>query len=353
MFLAWIPLIDPMPWANLSRAAGSVAFPGDAPCMAFRRVARHDPRPAVNPLIRVIPAFLVRLFARPYVAGDALEKAMQVVHKLRRERGLLATLDLLAEDIRTDAQVQQNLDAYLRMVDAAAAPDVPADARPTLSLKPSSYTTAALQDGGDAAGSLAAMLRIVRAAATKDVAVTIDMESRHWTDFTLDAVRQMHAEGHRHVGCVLQTRLHRTEQDLEALPAGLRVRLVIGIYREPAEFALVDKPAMKDRMLTFAATLLRRGHYVEFATHDDAYVRRFVEDVVPKAGVGTDRFEVQMLYGVPRDRFLADLRRQGIVARLYVPFALSWDLAIQYLRRRLDEYPAMVWLVTKNMLSRR
>lgn len=307
----------------------------------------------MNPLIRVIPAFLVRTFASPYVAGDSLDKAMAVVHKLKRERDLLATLDLLAEDIRTPAQVQQNLDTYLRMVDAVAVADMPAAARPTLSLKPSSYTTAAMQHGGDAAGSFAAMLQIVRAAAAKQVAVTIDMESRHWTDFTLDALHKIHAEGHRHVGCVLQTRLHRTEKDIDALPKGQRVRLVIGIYREPADQALVDKPAMKDRMLSFAERLLQRGHYVEFATHDDTYVRRFLEQVVPRTGAGKDRFEVQMLYGVPRDRFLADLRRQGVTARLYVPFALSWDLAIQYLRRRLDEYPAMVWLVTKNLLSRR
>jgi hypothetical protein len=74
---------------------------------------------------------------------------------------------------------------------------------------------------------------------------------------------------------------------------------------------------------------------------------------VPKTGAGKDRFEVQMLYGVPRERFLADLRRQGIKARLYVPFAIGWDMAIQYLRRRLDEYPALVLLVTKNMFFRR
>jgi proline dehydrogenase len=156
-----------------------------------------------------------------------------------------------------------------------------------------------------------------------------------------------------HVGTVLQTRLHRTEADLDKLPKGLRVRLVIGIYREPGEVALTEKPAMKDRMLAYAEKLLRAGHYVEFASHDDVYVRRFVEQVVPKVGVGKDRFEVQMLYGVPRDRFLADLRRQGVTARLYVPFALGWDMAIQYLRRRLDEYPAMVWLVTKNMFTRK
>ncbi len=82
-------------------------------------------------------------------------------------------------------------------------------------------------------------------------------------------------------------------------------------------------------------------------------VRWFLEEVVPRVGVGPDRFEVQMLYGVPRDRFLADLLRQNVKCRLYVPFALGWDLAIEYLRRRLDEYPAMMWLVTKNMCWRR
>lgn len=321
--------------------------------MAFGPVRRHDPGPSVNPLIRVIPAFLVRYFASPYVAGDSLDKAMAVVKKLHADRGLLSTLDLLAEDIRTEAQAKQNLDTYLRMVDAVAACGLPAAARPTLSLKPSSYTTSPLQLGGDAAGSREAMLQIATRAQEQGVSLTIDMESRHWTDFTVQTLRDLCGRGMRHVGAVFQTRLHRTEKDLEQLPEGLRVRLVIGIYREPADVALTDKPAMKERMLDFAEKLLRRGHYVEFASHDDVYVRKFVEQVVPRAGVGKDRFELQMLYGVPRERFLADLLRQGIKARLYVPFALGWDMAIQYLRRRLDEYPAMVWLVTKNMFSRR
>ena len=109
---------------------------------------------------------------------------------------------------------------------------------------------------------------------------------------------------------MLQTCLHRTEADLETLPEGCRVRLVIGIYREP-------------------------------------------EEVVPRVGAGLDRFEVQMLYGVPRTKILEDLRTKGVQSRLYVPFAMSWDMAIQYLRRRLDEYPAMMLLVIKNFLFRK
>ncbi len=308
----------------------------------------------MNPLIRVIPPFLVRFFASPYVAGDSLEKAMAAVRDLWQRRGLTATLDLLAEDIREQERADDNLATYLRMVDAVASErSIPAAGRATLSLKPSSYTIAPLHQGGDGKGSREAIAAIVARATEKGVALTIDMEGRHWTDFTLDVLQRLHADGHRHVGCVLQTRLHRTEQDLQKLPPGQRVRLVIGIYKEPAEIALTDKAPMKQRMLDYAERLLKKGHYVEFASHDEAIVRRFVDEVVPRCGVGPDRFEVQMLFGVPRERLLADLRKRGITCRLYVPFANGWAMAIQYLRRRLDECPAMMWLVTKNLLLRR
>ena len=146
--------------------------------------------------------------------------------------------------------------------------------------------------------------------------------------------------------------LNFTESDLDALPPGIRIRLVIGIYSEPDEIAITDKREMKERMLRFARTLLERGHYVEFATHDEPFVRRFVDEVVPATGVGLDRFEVQMLYGVPRDRLLGELRGRSVRCRLYVPFALGWPMAIAYLRRRLDEYPSMVFLVARNWLFR-
>jgi proline dehydrogenase len=210
-----------------------------------------------------------------------------------------------------------------------------------------------MHEGGDAAGCLEAAEQIVARASERGVAVTVDMEGRQWTDFTLDVVRRLHEAGHDHVGCVLQTRLDRTEADLDKLPPGIRVRLVIGIYKEPAEVATTDKAEMKRRMLTTAEELLRRGHYVEFATHDDACVRSFLDEVVPRVGAGSDRFEVQMLYGVPRERVMKDLLARGYQGRLYVPFALGWDMAIEYLRRRLDEFPAMVWLVTKNLFLRR
>ena len=315
-------------------------------------VAYHPGR--VKLWIRWIPAPFVRFFASPYVAGDSLAKAMAVAADLLQKRRLLTSLDLLAEGITSAELVQQNVTTYLQMIDSVAA-----DARfpqlrdrPTLSLKLSSYTTDPLEKGGKGSGSREAVFAIAEYAKKHAVALTLDMESAHWTDFTLQVLRDLHAAGHTHVGCVLQARLHRTQADLDALPKGVRTRLVIGIYKEPATIALTDKSPMKDRMLDFASKLLARGHYVEFATHDEVYVRRFLAEVAEKGQVAADRFEVQMLYGVPRERLLKELTDKGYRCRLYVPFAMGWAMAIAYLRRRLDEYPAMMFLVVKNVLFR-
>lgn len=303
----------------------------------------------MNPLVRLIPPPLVRFFAGPYVAGDSLAKAMDVAADLWNSRQLLTTLDLLAEGIESSKQVARNMETYRRMIDAVAVDDrLPHPACATISLKPSSFTTAPLDAGGTAEGSRDAAFSLCAHAKDRQVGLTLDMESRHWTDFTLDLLDDLHAAGHTHIGAVLQTRLHRTETDLGRLPKGIRVRLVIGIYKEPKEFAIGSKPEMKARMLAYARALLERGHFVEFATHDEEWVRRFLSEVVEAGGFARDQFEVQMLYGVPRARLLGELAQQGIRARLYVPFAEGWPMAIAYLRRRLDEYPGMAWLVLKN-----
>ena len=115
--------------------------------------------------------------------------------------------------------------------------------------------------------------------------------------------------------------------------------------------ALTDKNAMKERLLQFAERLLKEGHYVEFATHDVTYVRRFLDEVVPRAGVGPDRYEVQMLYGVPRDRFLAELCDQGVKARVLVRVdgnasSKSFNLGGDYCRVEIDNSltPVSGWI---------
>lgn len=297
-------------------------------------------------LANLVPGPLVRWFARPYVAGGNMEAGLHVAHDRLSRFGALTTLDLLGEEVREPFEVVRNVAAYEALLDALGSDPRFADraTRPSVSLKPSAFTTGAPEE------SRAHITALARRARERGVALTIDMEDRDWTDLTLDWTLALFADG-LDVGTVLQTRLHRTERDLERIPAGMRLRLVIGIYPEPESVALTDKRDMKERMLTAAKRLLERGAHVEFATHDEEYLERFLREVAPRA---PERCEIQMLLGVPRRPFAKRLLagEYGLVLpfRLYTPFALTWRDATAYLRRRLRESPSMVWLVLRNLV---
>lgn len=295
---------------------------------------------------RLVPGPLVRWFARPYVAGGSIEAGLAVAHDRLERFGVLSSLDLLGEEVTREFQVLRNVATYEQVLDALGSQGrfaVP-QTRPSVSLKPSAFTTGARREARAPIFALAARAR------ERGVALTIDMEDRRWTDLTLEWSTELFGQGHD-VGTVLQTRLNRTEADLEAIPAGMRLRLVIGIYPEPAEVAVLEKAAMKERMLAYARRLLERGARVEFATHDEPCLERFLTEVAPAA---PGRCEIQMLLGVPRRpfarRLLAGEYGVALPFRLYVPFAVTWNDATAYLRRRMDESPNMAWLVLRNLL---
>jgi len=297
---------------------------------------------------QLVPGPLVRWFARPYVAGDSIESAIAAA-ALLRGKGMRTTLDLLGEGVTRMEQVEQNVSVYLELIDSIAGDPQFSDleSRPSVSVKPSAFTTGVMED------VRAPLTEIAECAHAQGVALTIDMEERRWTDLTIDLSVGLFERGFD-VGTVYQTRLNRTEADLARIPAGMRLRLVIGIYPEAAEFAATDKRTMKERMLTYAATLLERGVKVEFATHDEKFIERFAREVAPAA---PDRCEVQMLLGVPRKRAGAALAggtwKVPVPVRIYVPFAIGWVDATAYLRRRMEESPNMIWLVLRNLARRR
>lgn len=300
-------------------------------------------------LARLVPGPLVRWFARPYVAGDSIESGLATAEGLLREQDVLTTLDLLGEDVSRPEQVEANIRTYRLLVDTLAEDGRFADARarPSISLKPSAFTTGS-QDA--ARGPIEDLAEHARG---RGVALTIDMEDRHWTDLTLDLSVGLFERGFD-VGTVLQTRLNRTLADLERIPEGMRLRLVIGIYPEPSDVAIASKREMKTRMVEYADRLIDRGVFVEYATHDVPACERFVREVAPKAA---ERCEIQMLLGVPRAEFRRRLQAgelgPRLPMRLYVPFALGWDNATAYLRRRMAESPSMAWLVFRNLFARR
>lgn len=299
-------------------------------------------------LAQLVPAPLVRVFARPYLAGATSSAALEVAGRLYEERQMLATLDLLGEAVTQPEQVQTNEMVYAGVIQTLGAdPRFPGrGVRPTVSVKPSAFTCGAYEEAFEP------IRRMLDLAKDREVGMTIDMEDRTWTDITLDRAVGYFEEGYD-VGTVLQTRLHRTEADLERIPAGMRVRLVIGIYPEPPEHAIQDKTEMKERLLAYSARLLERGARVEFATHDDAFVERFITEVAPR---DPERCELQLLLGVPRDGMLDKVKTDPtgarIPARVYVPFATDMEQATAYLRRRMEENPNMMWLVLQNLFRK-
>jgi len=280
---------------------------------------------------------LARQFSARFVAGETLDEALTAARDLNA-RNITASLDLLGESVTTREASAGARDAAIEILDRIQASGV----RANLSLK-------LTQMGLDLDEGLAAdnAQRILERARAHGIFVRVDMEASGYVQRTLDLFhRTLRPAFGDLVGVVIQTMLRRTEDDIEALvAAGARVRLVKGAYKEPEAVAFPDKRDVDGVFARCSERLLERGNYPAFATHDEALITH-VKDHARARGVGAERFEFQMLYGVRRD--LQDgLRRDGYNVRVYVPFGTEW---YPYLMRRMAERPANVWFIVGNVL---
>lgn len=319
--------------------------------------------------VELLPKQAIRIFAGPYVAGDSLDAALARARELAN-MGVAATIDVLGEDVASAHDIDTYTNLYIHLAEAIAADSrlgkLSKSLRPSISLKPSMFVVIAKDDKGSIRNPQAvkwdecerAIASVLAVSCPLNLRVTVDMEDHQLTDATLAIYKRLFARYGPLVGTVLQSRLHRTAQDIEQLPDGCRIRLCIGIYNEPATVATRDFPEMKARMLPMARRLFEKGIFLEFATHDLPLIQRFVSEVVVPMGIAPDRFETQTLMGVPRQHLIAQLTsgeyfqsyngsseqlRRGIVHRMYVPFAEHWDQAIAYSRRRLRHSPNLFW----------
>lgn len=292
-------------------------------------------------LIGLAPSPLVRIFATPYVAGDSIGAAVTAAQNLWSERQVSSTIDFLGEELENDEEVAYTVDVYERLIQALGRQGFA-----SLSLKPTQL--------GSHRGT-EHCTRIIRGIVAKaehfGIKVTLDMEDNTLTDLTLGVFRAIHAE-HPTFGTVLQSRLFRTDDDLRRLRGmNTRIRICIGIYNEPKTIALQNKPEMKRKLLEQLGVLFKDGHYPEIATHDEAVIREAIA-MAEKLRIGKDRYEVQMLMGVPMQDFQDELIRNGILVRLYIPFAEKWKYATAYGKRRLAANPAMAAYILKNILHK-
>jgi len=291
-------------------------------------------------IVDLMPAPLVRTFASPYIAGKGIASGVAKADELHGH-GLSSTIDLLGEEVFSREEVEATVQVYFRMIEALK--DRPFA---TISLKPTQLgineSVAYCQDN---------LRRIAAGAAAHGLRITLDMEDSSFTDRTLQMFKAVRDE-FDNFGIVLQSRLFRTGEDIRALHARpCRVRICIGIYKEPAELAFQDKPAMKDKLFEYVQLLLEHGHYPEIATHDEPLIRRCMA-YLDQRGVDRDAYEFQMLLGVPRARLQQEIVGRGQTLRLYVPFAEEWKYAVHYLKRRLAANQAMAYMVVRNLFGK-
>ncbi len=281
---------------------------------------------------------LARRFAQRFVAGETIGEAVTAVAGLNA-KGITASLDLLGESVHNEAEARTAGREYLAILDRIHERKLKAN----VSVK---LTAMGLDVSEELCISI--MQEILERARAYGSFVRLDMESSKYTQQTLHLFEHRLFPNYReNVGIVLQSYLYRTMEDVayaNALRA--RVRICKGAYQEPASVAYPDKSDVDASYVRAMHALMEHGNYPGLATHDEAIIRE-AKRFAKERGIGPERFEFQMLYGVRRD-LQERLVREGYNMRVYVPFGTQW---YPYLMRRLAERPANVAFMTGNILK--
>ena len=278
-------------------------------------------------------------FARRFIAGETTDEVIAAARALAG-RGFGVSLDYLGESVATLELADQAARDYVRLIEQV----VESGIERNLSLK---LTQLGLDV--DRATAIDNLRRVLEAAGPHGFFVRIDMENSPYTDATLDILETVRGLGYTGVGTVIQSCLLRSPGDVDRLNAlGARVRLVKGAYNEPDSVAHQRLEDVNAAFVALARTLLDRNPYPAIATHDPAMIDA-VKAHAEARGIGRDRFEFQMLYGIRRDLQTA-LLAEGYKVRVYVPFGRQW---FPYFMRRLGERPANVAFVLRGILRDR
>ena len=290
-------------------------------------------------ILKLLPKWAARPFARPYVAGTTFESALEVVAGLN-SRGYSATLDILGEHVETPDEAGRVKDAYLQLYELIAGRGLDCN----ISLK---LTHLGLGLPGNPAREN--LLELAARARQHENFLRIDMESSEYTDETI-ALYQECRQSHEGTGMVLQARLKRTIPDIEKLCGpDFNCRVCKGIYPESEEISLTTAAEIRENFSLAVKTILRGKGYAAIATHDTILIDS-LQDWITEHEVPPGQLEFQVLHGVPMGGRLEELLSRGYRVRVYVPFGEDW---FDYSIRRLQENPRILGYVIRNLFRRR
>jgi len=285
----------------------------------------------------LLPRWLMRRLAARYIAGEELPEALSKLAELRA-RGFSGILDILGEDVGDENAARAVLASYRASASAVAGArlDCYVSVKPThLGLRLSEELCHRLYD------------ELATHCAALSVPLRVEMEDHSTTDATLRVFERLRLR-HAHVGIVLQSRLKRTPEDIARLaPGPLWVRMVKGIYLEPAAIAEVEPEPIRTAYVAAARLLLERGARVSFATHDEGLAERLFA-LCRELRIPRERYELQVLLGV-REPLWERWHADGERVRVYVPFGPEWRA---YSTRRLRKNPQIFRHVLRDTLVR-
>ncbi|MDP6852317.1 MAG: proline dehydrogenase family protein [Candidatus Marinimicrobia bacterium] len=286
-----------------------------------------------------LPLSTVKKFAGRYVAGEKINEALRVIAELNAN-GYSATIDILGEHTISKVEAELITSRYLRIYEEIARQNLDCN----ISIKPSHI-------GGDVGDNfLNSQLDILlKKAKDTNNFLRIDMESSDSTDTTIQQYLRLR-KVYNGVGTVFQAYLYRTEEDLSELSknGSFNFRLCKGIYKEPERIAIQSRRNINSNFLKLLQLAFENNIYVGIATHDLLLLEESYK-LIEKYQVQKDRFEFQVLYGVPMSGWLEKHKANGYKVRVYVPFGEDW---YAYSIRRLKENPNIAGYVLKDFFRR-
>lgn len=280
-----------------------------------------------------VPKPIVGYFSKNYIAGSTLEDAVRVVKELNT-KGMMATIDLLGEEVSEKEPAMKAVDMYKNILNMIKQENLDAN----VSVKPTQMGLKV-----DKEFCFEMIKSLVQLAKELNSFVRIDMEDRTTTSETLDIYLRLKEEYAGHVGTVIQAYLRRTSEDVRTLIRhNANLRLCKGIYNEPRDAAYKQMPIINENFKYNLEELLGSSCYVGIATHDEILVWHGIK-TVEKLGLNKNQYEFQMLLGVD-EKLREIILKAGHRLRVYVPFGRDW---YPYSTRRLKENPKMAGYVFK------
>lgn len=283
-------------------------------------------------LLPYFPKKFVWLFSKSYIAGETTDDAIKA-SKLLNEKGMMVTLDVLGEFIKTLDEAKENKKQYLELIETSEKNKIDGN----YSVKPTMFGLLI-----DKKVCYENIREIVKKAAGYNNFVRIDMEDSQCVDKEIELFRKLKNEFPYNVGLVFQAYMKRTLDDLKKLmdihteKSPLNYRLCKGIYVEPPEIAYKKYKEINEHFLEDLEFMFKNNVYSGIATHDKPLIEGAYK-LIEKYNVPKEKYEFQMLYGVT-PALRKSIVDKGHKMRIYVPFGKEW---FGYSTRRLKENPKM------------